>query len=62
VGSVFIELPPFERYRAEYLEDDAFRVLQMILMQTPDAGDVIQGTGGLRKVRFADERRQKEQT
>lgn len=28
-------------------------------MQHPEAGDVIQGTGGLRKVRFADERRQK---
>lgn len=59
MGVVFIELPPFERYRAEYLDDDAFRALQMMLMQTPDAGDVIQGTGGLRKVRFADERRQK---
>jgi len=31
----------------------------MELMQIPDVGDVIQSTGGLRKVRFADERRQK---
>jgi len=40
---VFIELPPFERYRAHYL----------------DAGDFIEGTGGLRKMRFADRRRGK---
>jgi len=28
-------------------------------MKNPEAGDVIQGTGGLRKVRFADSRRGK---
>ncbi len=31
----------------------------MMLMQTPVVGNVIQSTGGLRKVRFADEKRQK---
>ncbi len=29
------------------------------MMKNPMAGDVIQGTGGLRKLRFADERRGK---
>jgi hypothetical protein len=57
--ALFVELPPFERYRAEYLDDEAFRTLQLLLIQQPEAGAVIQGTGGLRKVRFADERRQK---
>jgi hypothetical protein len=57
--AVFVELPPFERFRQEYLNDDAFRGLQQLLMQNPDAGDVIAGTGGLRKVRFADSRRSK---
>lgn len=57
--ALFVELPPFERRRAEYLDDEAFRALQVMLMQHPEAGDVIQGTGGLRKVRFADERRHK---
>ena len=57
--ALFVELPPFERHRAEYLDDEAFRALQVMLMQHPEAGDVIQGTGGLRKVRFADERRHK---
>ena len=57
--AVFLELPPFERYRAQYLDDEAFRSFQMELLRNPEAGDVIQGTGGLRKVRFADGRRQK---
>jgi hypothetical protein len=42
---VFVELPPFERYRAEYLDDSAFSSLQAALMTDPEAGDVIQGTG-----------------
>ena len=31
----------------------------MLLQLNPEAGDVIAGTGGLRKVRFADSRRGK---
>ena len=57
--AVFVELPAFERYRADYLDDEAFRALQDELMKNPSAGDVIEGTGGLRKVRFADGRRGK---
>jgi len=57
--ALFIELPPFQRYRPHYLADDAFRALQALLMRHPEAGDAIQGTGGLRKLRFADFRRQK---
>jgi hypothetical protein len=59
VKAVFVELPPFERHRADYLDDDAFQRLQVLLMLNPDTGDVIPGTGGLRKLRFADERRGK---
>ncbi|HGM5491121.1 TPA: toxin [Serratia fonticola] len=57
--ALFIELPPFERYRAEYLNDDEFREFQKMLLNKPECGDVIKHTGGLRKVRFADSRRQK---
>ena len=57
--AVFVELPPFERYRVDYLDDDAFLGLQRLLMLNPEAGALIPGTGGLRKLRFADERRQK---
>jgi hypothetical protein len=57
--ALFIELPAFERHRAEYLDDDAFRSLQHLLMSDPEAGDLIVGTGGLRKMRYRDARRGK---
>ena len=57
--AVFVELPAFERYRADYLDDAAFGALQQALMKNPGAGEVIEGTGGLRKTRFADARRAK---
>jgi hypothetical protein len=59
VKAVFVELPAFARYRADYLDDEAFSRLQNELMKNPAAGDVIEGTGGLRKLRFADRRRGK---
>ena len=57
--ALFVELPAFQRHRAEYLDDEAFSALQAALMADPEAGDVIRDTGGLRKVRFADSRRGK---
>ena len=57
--ALFIELPAFSRYRAEYLDDDAFLDLQHAMMKHPAAGDVIEGTGGLRKLRHGDPRRGK---
>jgi len=57
--ATFVELPPFERLRADYLSDDTYRDLQSELMANPESGDVIEGTGGLRKLRHADRRRGK---
>jgi hypothetical protein len=57
--ATFLELPSFERLRETYLDDDAYKGLQAELMKNPEAGDVIQGTGGLRKLRYADQRRGK---
>jgi len=57
--ALFVELPAFSRYRSDYLDDDGFRALQNVLMAHPCAGDVIEGTGGLRKLRQADARRGK---
>jgi len=57
--ALFVELPPFARYRAEYLDDEGFRQLQQTLLGNPEAGDVIEGAGGLRKMRYADARRGK---
>jgi hypothetical protein len=57
--AVFVELPAFERHRTDYLDDDALRGLQDLLMKHPEAGDPMPDTGGLRKLRFADARRNK---
>ena len=57
--AVFVELPAFSRYRAAYLDDEGFRGLQTAMMKHPESGDVIEGTGGLRKLRHADARRGK---
>lgn len=57
--ATFVELPPFQRIRQDYLDDDAYRALQNELMDNPEAGEVIKGTGGLRKLRQPDAQRGK---
>ncbi|MBK9446230.1 MAG: toxin [Betaproteobacteria bacterium] len=57
--AIFVELPAFAKYRADYLDDEGFRSLQTFLLKNPEAGDVIEGTGGLRKLRYGDARRGK---
>jgi len=50
---VFIETPLFTRQVTELLDDDSYAEFQRMLILNPQAGDVIAGTGGLRKVRVA---------
>jgi len=40
--AVFVELPMFSRYRADYLDDEGLRGLQRDMMKNPEAGDVIE--------------------
>ena len=47
-----LETPTFTRQVQEALSDDEFRALQLHLVLRPGAGDVIAGTGGLRKIRW----------
>ena len=49
---VFIETSLFAKYRSNYLNDEAYRSLQDYLIEQPEAGALIQGTGGLRKLRW----------
>ena len=50
----FIILPELDKqWRAMNLDDDDLRYLEDILLNNPELGDVVQGTGGLRKLRFA---------
>ena len=55
----FIESPAFTRYLYKYLSDDEYSTLQNALMENPDMGVLIQGTGGFRKLRWRDKRRGK---
>ena len=48
----FVETPLFTRLVKKLLNDDEYRELQEVLIYRPDLGDVIQGTGGLRKIRW----------
>lgn len=50
---VFVELTPFVRFRDEHWTDNDLRALQRFLLVAPTAGDVIRGTRGLRKLRWA---------
>jgi hypothetical protein len=55
----FFEAPAFTRYLSRYLNDEQYRELQTALASTPDLGDLMPGTGGFRKLRWADARRGK---
>jgi RelE toxin of RelE / RelB toxin-antitoxin system len=55
----FIEAPAFTRYLADYLNDDGYKELQSKLGLNPELGDLMPGTGGFRKLRWADARRGK---
>ena len=57
MDAVFVELPAFQRHREASLDDERYRELQQMLMTHPEAGPVIPGAGGLRKLRFGDARR-----
>ena len=50
---VFIETPTFAADRDEHFTDEAFAAFQQMLADQPDAGDLISGGKGFRKVRFA---------
>jgi hypothetical protein len=56
---VFIEAPAFTRYLPSYLTDDEYRRLQEAIVGNPEAGAVMPGTGGFRKMRWPDARRGK---
>lgn len=51
VRLTFVYTKQFVASAEGVLTEPAFRVLEHVLLQRPDAGDVIAGTGGVRKVR-----------
>jgi len=55
----FLETSFFTRDLPDYLTGEEYRNLQEFLTVNPHGGDVIGGTGGLRKIRWSQESRQK---
>ena len=49
---VIIETPIFAKRLSSVMTDEEYRLLQIHLINKPDAGKVIQGSGGLRKLRW----------
>jgi hypothetical protein len=48
----FVETRLFTRLVQEYLSDDEYSALQQALLQDPEAGAVVPGSGGVRKLRW----------
>jgi hypothetical protein len=49
----FIESPVFSSYISDYLTDDEYAALQEHLCEHSDSGDMIRGSGGVRKLRWS---------
>ena len=50
---IFIETSAFTKLLPNYLTDEEYHGLQTWLLEVPDAGKLIMGSGGVRKVRWA---------
>ena len=55
----FVEAPAFTRNIAAYFADDEYLRLQRWLANNPESGDLMPGSGGFRKLRWADPKRSK---
>ncbi|MFZ2491633.1 MAG: hypothetical protein WA208_09125 [Thermoanaerobaculia bacterium] len=53
----FMETPVFTRQIVEIMGDSEYGRLQVALALQPEVGDLIPGTGGIRKVRWSEEAR-----
>jgi hypothetical protein len=49
----FIESSLFSKYVGDYLTDEEYSDLQGYLCEHPEAGDIVRGSGGVRKLRWA---------
>jgi len=52
---IFIESSIFTKILPKYLSDDEYRAFQWHLLTYPEAGDIVRGSGGVRKIRWAQE-------
>ena len=52
ISMVFIEIPVFTEDLLALLSDDEYKEMQKTLLLEPETGDLIQGSGGFRKMRW----------
>lgn len=57
---LFIETSEFTKHLRSHLSDDNYAALQTFLSAHPDAGDLVRGSGGIRKIRWGSEGRGKQ--
>lgn len=50
---IFIKTPVFTKRLRGLLDDDSYAAFQKQLAARPESGDVLEGTGGIRKIRVA---------
>jgi hypothetical protein len=50
---IFIETSTFTKLIETYLSDDEYLGLQKLLLKHPNAGKIVRGSGGVRKIRWA---------
>jgi mRNA-degrading endonuclease RelE of RelBE toxin-antitoxin system len=50
---IFIETSSFTKHISQYLSDEEYSGLQNFLLLHPDAGNIVRGSGGVRKLRWA---------
>ena len=50
---IFLETSIFTRRVTRILPDNEYRQLQAVLVDRPDAGAIIPGSGGIRKIRWS---------
>ncbi len=50
---VIIETPVFTKRVIEIFSDDEYKEFQYFITKNPDAGDIIRGSNGLRKLRWS---------
>lgn len=49
----FLETPVFTKLITKFISDEAYHLLQLQLSVRPESGDIIRGSGGIRKIRWA---------
>lgn len=59
IGVIFIETSLFTRLIVDFLSEEEYANLQQFILKQPDAGKIIPGSGGLRKLRWHKDRKGK---